>query len=82
MAIAPQIWADQAACRGSEAAVFYPAESLERKEERLEREMTAKRICQGCPVREECLEAALTRRETYGIWGGYNEMERRALLRR
>jgi WhiB family redox-sensing transcriptional regulator len=32
-------------------------------------------------VRGECLEAALERHETYGIWGGLNELERRALLR-
>ena len=34
-----------------------------------------------CPVRPECLEYALEVRETHGIWGGLNEMERRALLR-
>jgi hypothetical protein len=27
------------------------------------------------------LSAALARHETYGIWGGLNELERRALLR-
>jgi len=32
-------------------------------------------------VRPECLEYALEVRETHGIWGGLNEMERRALLR-
>ena len=82
MALAPQLWADQAACRGSEASLFYPSESQERKDVRIEREQMAKRICAGCNVREECLNAALERRESYGIWGGYNEVERRALLRR
>jgi WhiB family redox-sensing transcriptional regulator len=41
----------------------------------------AKRICASCAVREECLEAALARHESYGIWGGLNEFERRGLLR-
>ena len=30
----------------------------------------AKRLCGGCPVRAECLTAALARREPCGVWGG------------
>ena len=41
----------------------------------------AKALCVRCPVREICLEYALEVRETHGIWGGLNEMERRAVLR-
>jgi WhiB family redox-sensing transcriptional regulator len=81
MAITPLDWTDAAACRNSEGALFYPADSAERKEDRLERELIAKRICASCGVREECLEAALARHESYGIWGGLNEFERRGLLR-
>jgi WhiB family redox-sensing transcriptional regulator len=47
----------------------------------LERELVAKRICASCGVRDDCLEAALARHESYGIWGGLNEIERRGLLR-
>ncbi|HEV3267969.1 MAG TPA: WhiB family transcriptional regulator [Acidimicrobiales bacterium] len=74
-------WSSAAACRGSEGSLFYSADSAERKEDRVERELLAKRICAGCGVREECLRAALDRHETYGIWGGLNEFERRALTR-
>lgn len=74
-------WTNAAACRGSEGSLFYSADITERKEDRLERELLAKRICSGCAVREECLHAALERRESYGIWGGLNEFERRALAR-
>ncbi len=81
MAITPLDWTDAAACRECEGALFYPSESAERKEDRLERELLAKRICKSCDVREECLEAALARHESYGIWGGLNEFERRGLLR-
>ena len=81
MAITPLEWSDAAACRNSESALFYSADSTERKEDRLEREVVAKRICASCGVREECLEAALARHESYGIWGGLNEFERRGLLR-
>ncbi len=75
------VWAREAACRGAEAALFYPADPSERKEDRVDREALAKRICAGCAVREECLQAALERHESYGIWGGLNEVERRALTR-
>jgi len=33
----------------------------------------------ACPVRQECLDYALRVREPFGIWGGLNEAERRAL---
>lgn len=81
MAITPLEWSDAAACRNSEGALFYSSDSAERKDERLERELLAKRICASCGVREECLEAALGHHESYGIWGGLNEFERRGLLR-
>lgn len=37
----------------------------------------AKKICGCCPVREECLDYALTRREEWGVWGGLSTSERR-----
>jgi WhiB family redox-sensing transcriptional regulator len=30
----------------------------------------AKAFCAGCVVREECLGAAVARREPWGVWGG------------
>jgi WhiB family redox-sensing transcriptional regulator len=30
----------------------------------------AKSLCQPCPVRRECLNGALARREPWGVWGG------------
>ena len=41
----------------------------------------AKEICDECPVREPCLEFALTVREKHGVWGGRTERERRRLIR-
>jgi WhiB family redox-sensing transcriptional regulator len=81
MAIFPLSWTESAACRGREGALFFPPETGERKEDRLEREQSAKRICQACAVRSECLSCALERHESHGIWGGMNEAERRGLLR-
>ena len=72
-------WQAKAACRGPQAAVFFPPTHPERKDERAEREERAKEICATCPVRKPCLDYALSHAITHGIWGGLNEVERRAL---
>lgn len=59
--------------------MFFPPPQFERKADRLERERRAKAICQGCVVRDECLEYSIEIAEPHGIWGGLNEHERRAL---
>ena len=41
----------KAACRGPQAAVFFPPADFERKDEKLERESRAKDICRTCPVK-------------------------------
>jgi WhiB family redox-sensing transcriptional regulator len=74
-------WVTSAACRGSHREAFFPPNAIERKEERLERESVAKRICAGCAVQAECLDLALRNHEIHGIWGGLNEDERRAFTR-
>ncbi len=30
----------------------------------------AKALCMDCPIRRECLNAALQRQEPWGVWGG------------
>lgn len=30
----------------------------------------AKVLCADCPVRQQCLDSALERREPWGVWGG------------
>jgi WhiB family redox-sensing transcriptional regulator len=60
--------------------VFFPPSHLERKDEREAREQRAKAICATCPVRIECLDYAIEIREPHGIWGGLNELERKAVL--
>lgn len=75
----PEEWQMRAACRGPQAAVFFPPMLPERRDEKRFREASAKAICAGCPVVEECLAYALAIREQHGIWGGLSEKERRAL---
>jgi WhiB family redox-sensing transcriptional regulator len=31
---------------------------------------TAKGLCAPCPLRAQCLDGALARREPWGVWGG------------
>lgn len=35
-----------------------------------------KSVCEGCPIKAECLAAAKARREPFGIWGGMTATER------
>ncbi len=67
-------WAEAAACTGLDSAIFYPA-----TEEDAE---PAKAVCTECPVRIECLEHAINRREHNGVWGGATEKERQRIIRR
>lgn len=69
-------WRDRGRCRGVDPDVFYP------EEDDAESETAAKAVCEHCPVREPCLEHAITRREKIGIWGGLTAIERRRLIRR
>jgi len=75
-----EVWQAKAACRGPHNALFFPPSHFERKDERESREARAKAICASCPVRRPCLDYAIRIKEPHGIWGGLNEVERRALL--
>jgi len=38
-------------------------------------------LCEGCPVRQECLETALTDESLVGLRGGTTDAERREIRR-
>ena len=40
----------------------------------------AKKICEKCPVKKECLEYALVNKFKDGIWGGLSPTERHRLM--
>lgn len=42
-------------------------------------ELAAKIVCSVCPVRKECATGALERGEPFGIWGGLDRKDRKAL---
>lgn len=77
--MAEELWQKKAACKGPQSAMFFPPSTFERKDEKEDREANAKRICTSCSVRTSCLEYAVRIRESHGIWGGLNEVERRHL---
>lgn len=69
-------WAD-AACRVEQSSTFFPQQRG--RSIPLRQAQRAKAICARCPVQQQCLQAALARRETEGIWGGLTPKERDAL---
>jgi WhiB family redox-sensing transcriptional regulator len=66
-------WRESALCAQADPEAFFPEKGGSVK--------AAKRICARCPVRRECLEEALARRERFGIRGGLTARERRPLVR-
>ncbi|RYE39244.1 MAG: WhiB family transcriptional regulator [Hyphomicrobiales bacterium] len=69
-------WRVRAACRGAELSVFFSPDG-ERRGARDRREARARQICQACPVLVRCRDHALTAGESYGVWGGMTESDRR-----
>ena len=67
-------WQERALCSQTDPEAFFPEKGGSTRE--------AKRICNRCEVKAECLEYALGHDERFGIWGGLSERERRRLKRR
>ena len=64
-------WRELAACRGADLNLFFPARGGSAE--------PARQVCAACPVRQPCLDYAVSNAITDGIWGGLTERERRAL---
>ena len=71
--IEPRPWAQEALCAETDPDLFFPEKNSGKTAQQ------AKEICGRCEVREDCLLYALTAGETFGIWGGTTESERRKL---
>ncbi len=72
-------WQYEGACRETNPETFFSPDA-ERGPRRRRREAAAKALCAVCPVREACLEHALSVREPYGVWGGLNINEREMII--
>lgn len=69
----PAPWVEQAACRGMDPRQFHP------KRGEYAKLRQARDICAGCPVRGECLQAALDDPGHMGVMGGTTADERRGM---
>lgn len=68
------MWVDDAACRGHDLRLFFPVSGTSPQ---------AKLICDGCPVRVECLVEALGEPDDdWGIRGGLSPGERARVRRK
>jgi len=65
-------WMSEAVCRSADMSLFFSFEY-----DLIEK---AKLLCDGCPVKSDCLEIAI-RREEHGVWGGTTTDERKELRR-
>ena len=68
-----ETWVDHAICPTTDPELFFPSAG--------DAAPQAKRICQDCPVRKQCLDYALKHHEPIGIWGGLSPRERMAFRR-
>lgn len=62
---------DGAACRDMDTEVFFPHDPTTAKA----MVRLARKTCNGCSVKEQCLEWAL-KNERHGVWGGTTAEER------
>ena len=69
-----QNWRDDALCAETDPEAFFPEKGASSKD--------AKRVCAQCSVREQCLADALSKDESFGVWGGLSARERRRLKNR
>lgn len=65
-------WMDEGLCTEVDPDLFFPEKGGSASQ--------AKKVCSGCPVRERCLNYALTNRIEHGVWGGLSPKRRRDLL--
>ena len=72
-------WYENAACRGTDPALFFPDGTT--TPEALEKIDEAKAVCILCDSQTECLRYAIKSNQDSGVWGGTSEMERRQIRR-
>lgn len=71
-------WQDEAVCKNEDPEVMFPV-AMPGTDHYLFEVAGAKAVCARCPVTSECLAYALRGGMEYGVWGGVDEVERRAL---
>ena len=75
-------WMSRGVCTDVDPELFFGPdfgwgrEHAEAPPVRAKREARAKALCATCPVRQACLEYAMTAPEHDGVWGGVTAAER------
>lgn len=70
-------WRKRSVCRDEDPELFFPIGRGIHADAQTER---AKQVCRRCPVREECFRDAMSPPEAeYGVFGGTDEHQRRAM---
>jgi len=72
-------WRHRSACRHEDPELFFPIGNTGPALVQIEE---AKKVCNRCEVKNECLAWALESGQDAGVWGGLSEDERRAMKRR
>ncbi len=72
-------WRESASCRRVDPELVFPNGSGGAAAAEIRQ---AKAVCASCLVRRPCLAYALATGQQYGIWGGFDENERRPLHRK
>jgi WhiB family redox-sensing transcriptional regulator len=71
-------WRDRAACRDEDPELFFPVGDGAGAQDQIAR---AQAVCERCPVRQQCLDFALSTGQDAGIWGGLTAAQRRSRRR-
>lgn len=68
-------WRQYAKCAGLPIELFFAPEQMDGRKLPRTYYNEAKKVCQTCPVINQCLERGMD--EEYGVWGGLTKAERR-----
>lgn len=77
-------WRESAACRETDPELFFPTIRAGARAAGDDPYAEARAICAGCPIREACLDDAMTaetRSGRHGMYGGATPEERQSIYR-
>lgn len=74
-------WQYEGACRDADPESFFLDPNM-RGLNKKTKELNAIKVCNTCPVKQECLDHALSVPEYFGVWGGMTEEQRLQILKK
>ena len=75
MSVQNPAWMKESLCTQVDPDLFFNERSNQSVKIR-----EAKKVCAGCDVIRDCAAYALDQEIEFGVWGGIDEVERRALI--